>query len=98
MGVKGLNGYINNNILPNSNKWILDKQTYGKLSSKQPVKINNKNGLNLIIDASAYFYYLLEKINWFVFDNLELLNLLEGVFIKIITIININKYIYIYIF
>ena len=90
MGVTGLNRNLNKctNFSFYHGEWVLDRQVYKDLSTKQQVEIDkNKNSyqndkVNLVIDASALFYYLCGKISWFVYDNLNLLELLKEVLIN----------------
>jgi len=83
MGVKGLNRNINENLSPINDKWILDRNIYNNLISNHQKEINSQSGnLVLIIDASAYYYKICDKINWFVFDITNFLKLLKEVFIK----------------
>jgi len=88
MGVKGLNKYIKENIRPKYRYWKLDKNFYHALLQNEfvdknalPEKINNKtkDTVNLIVDAYSYYFILADEINWFIYDNLDLLKLLEKV-------------------
>jgi len=83
MGVKGLKRYIENNIRAQYGNWIINKKRYKTLITKKTIEqnfsIKNNNSLSLIVDAYAYFYCLGDKLNWFIFDNLNLINLLKKV-------------------
>jgi len=85
MGIQGLTKNINKNISPIYDKWILDRNVYNMLTASHQKELNGnlpKTGnLVLIIDASAHYYKLIEKLNWFVFDITDFLKLLKEVFI-----------------
>jgi len=88
MGVRGLNKYIKENIRPNYKYWQLNKTKYKSLiiekndvvENKLSNTVKNKNSsINLVIDGYSYFYYLADELNWFIYDNINLINLLTKV-------------------
>jgi len=86
MGVKGLNSYISRNIRPSYKYWKLDKTLYKSLTCedfqkyKEPEIIKNENNsVILIIDGHSFYFSLANKLNWFIYDNLKLIELLQKV-------------------
>jgi len=89
MGFKGLNTYVTKNIQPSCYFWKLNKTLYRVLSSEDihETKLleskSNKNGsVNLIIDGYSYLFSIANKLNWFVYDNYNLLKWCKKVFLN----------------
>ncbi|ORX85584.1 PIN domain-like protein [Anaeromyces robustus] len=102
MGVRTLNSYVNSNIRPQYNKWILNKKLYKKLvnfkteNELDEYKNATDKPITLIIDALAYLYYVSNKLNWFIYDNLKLFNLLKKQLHLFLAINNLEKIIFVF--
>jgi hypothetical protein len=96
MGVQGLNKEIGNNLRPMYGEWRLDREVYRNLNTNQRVKKNENGTLNLIIDANAYFYYLSGMINWFIYDNKDLLDLMKKHLHYLLSIKNLKDLIFVF--
>jgi len=91
MGVKKLSTFVKDNIKLKTQKWTINQEEYKKFfpygdksndtQKKENSNSGNKNGLRLIIDANAFFYYLGYKLNWFNFDIFQFLNFFQRVII-----------------
>eukprot|EP00833_Pecoramyces_ruminatium_P017975 jgi/Orpsp1_1/1192007/evm.model.d7180000089957.1 len=85
MGVRGLTKFVNNNIPLSIQKWSIDKNEYESIqeidNSNRPPEVkkptSKNNNLNIIIDGKSYFHYLGNKLNWFIFDYLSIIEQLQ---------------------
>ncbi|OUM68409.1 hypothetical protein PIROE2DRAFT_58076 [Piromyces sp. E2] len=103
MGVKGLNKYITENIRPSYKYWKLNKtlyksftcEDYQKFKLSENTKKNN-DSITLIIDGYSYYYSLAYKLNWFIYDNLKLIELLQKQLHLFLSIENLEKIIFVF--
>jgi len=88
MGVKKLNSFVTQNINFSKVKWDINQKKFFTLMKKglkgidknvSEKKNSNSNELNLFIDANALFYHIGNQINWFNFDTLHFLKVLQKV-------------------
>ncbi|ORX53777.1 hypothetical protein BCR36DRAFT_348675 [Piromyces finnis] len=98
MGVMKLNTFITKNIKFEHSHWNIDKKEYYRLNNNKYTmdNKNKKNELNLIIDANSFFYYLANKINWFVFDNISFFKLLKEYLFQLLSINNLEKIFFVF--
>ncbi|ORX75771.1 hypothetical protein BCR32DRAFT_296678 [Anaeromyces robustus] len=105
MGVKKLTAFVSKNIKLLNQKWFINNGEYSKLINiKKKLSSSEKSGstvttdgkLNLIVDANAFFYFMSNQLNWFVFDNLEFFKLLQKYLLYLLAIDNLGKLIFVF--
>ncbi|ORX42553.1 hypothetical protein BCR36DRAFT_362308 [Piromyces finnis] len=98
MGVKKLNAFMTKNIKLEHSHWNIDKKEYYQLQNNEYTmdNKNEKNELNLIIDANSFFYYLANQLKWFVFDNISFFKLLKKYLFQLLAINNLEKIFFVF--
>ncbi|ORX77602.1 hypothetical protein BCR32DRAFT_302481 [Anaeromyces robustus] len=102
MGVRGLNSFVKKSIYLPTQKWIINETKYNILKTindsnkKSDISLKDNSGnITLIIDGNAYFYYLSDELNWFIFDNLKIFELLHKQLCLLLAIDGLKKIIFV---